>query len=141
MNIMKAVRQRLNLRQVEMAVIAGVTQATVSRWEKGQWEPNRDELARIRNHAISNGSSWKDAYFFNAAEPARINPRDELMKVFISVPRGKLAGHLGITPQAISQWERVPVMHVLRVEQITGVPRHELRPDIYPPPNSPAGGR
>lgn len=45
-----------------------------------------------------------------------------------------LAKLLGsITPQAVSQWRRVPVDRVLDVEKATGVPRHELRPDIYPP--------
>lgn len=37
-----------------------------------------------------------------------------------------------ITPQAISQWRQVPAGRVLDVERVTGVPRHELRPDIYP---------
>jgi DNA-binding transcriptional regulator YdaS (Cro superfamily) len=45
-----------------------------------------------------------------------------------------LATKLGITPQALSQWDRVPPLRVLDVERITGVPRHELRPDIYPTP-------
>jgi DNA-binding transcriptional regulator YdaS (Cro superfamily) len=50
----------------------------------------------------------------------------------------RLAEVCGVTPQAVYQWRRkrgkVPVECVLRVEQFTGVPRHELRPDIYPPP-------
>ena len=45
-----------------------------------------------------------------------------------------LSRELGITHGAISQWVRVPVERVLDVERITGIPRHELRPDIYPPP-------
>lgn len=49
----------------------------------------------------------------------------------------KLIG--GLTPQAISQWRRVPVERVLDVEKATGVPRHELRPDIYPPPEMTGG--
>lgn len=49
---------------------------------------------------------------------------------------GDLAAKLGITPQALSQWDRVPYQRVLEVERITGVPRHELRPDIYPPINA-----
>ena len=43
-----------------------------------------------------------------------------------------LAAALGVTAQALSQWHRVPPMRVLDVERITGIPRHELRPDMYP---------
>jgi DNA-binding transcriptional regulator YdaS (Cro superfamily) len=39
----------------------------------------------------------------------------------------------GITPQAVSQWKQVPAERVLDVERATGVARHELRPDLYPP--------
>jgi transcriptional regulator with XRE-family HTH domain len=64
MSVMKQVRQILNLPQNELASIAGVSQATVCRWEKGQWEPNRDELERIRNYALTHGYEWEDAFFF-----------------------------------------------------------------------------
>ncbi len=45
-----------------------------------------------------------------------------------------LARTINVTPQAISQWDRVPAERALAVEQATGgkVTRHELRPDIYP---------
>lgn len=43
-----------------------------------------------------------------------------------------------ITGPALSQWRHVPVMRVLDVEAVTGIPRHELRPDIYPPPETEA---
>ncbi len=46
-----------------------------------------------------------------------------------------LAEKLSIKSQAISQWDRVPVNRVLTIEEITGVHRSELRPDIYPPDN------
>lgn len=47
---------------------------------------------------------------------------------------GKLAAALGeITPQAISQWRKVPAERVLDVERLTGISRHELRPDIFGP--------
>jgi len=56
-----------------------------------------------------------------------------LEKAFEATNRRQLALKLGITAQAISQWDRAPVQHVLKIESVTGVPRHELRPDIYPP--------
>lgn len=42
-----------------------------------------------------------------------------------------LARELEISSQAISQWEQVPVKHVLAVEKLTGISRHKMRPDIY----------
>ena len=47
----------------------------------------------------------------------------------------KLVGRDGkpLTRQAVEQWVQVPPKHVLRVEELTGVSRHRLRPDIYGP--------
>lgn len=54
----------------------------------------------------------------------------------------KLAARLGISRQAIRDWEKVPPKHVLQMEAISGVSRYELRPDIYgQPPSSRASGR
>jgi len=50
----------------------------------------------------------------------------------------KLARHLRVSPQAVIQWKTCPVLRVLAVERISGVPRHELRPDLYPPTREPA---
>lgn len=47
-----------------------------------------------------------------------------------------IARALSITPQAVGQWRRVPAERALEVERITGIPRHELRPDIYPAPSA-----
>jgi DNA-binding transcriptional regulator YdaS (Cro superfamily) len=47
-----------------------------------------------------------------------------------------LAVALGITPGAISQWDRVPAERVLEVEKATGIPRQVLRPDVYGPPDT-----
>jgi len=45
-----------------------------------------------------------------------------------------IAAACGISRPAVSRWKRVPVEHVLTLERVFKVPRHELRPDIYPPP-------
>jgi len=45
----------------------------------------------------------------------------------------KVARELGIRPQAVSQWQRVPAERVLDVERITSIPRCRIRPDLYPP--------
>lgn len=42
-----------------------------------------------------------------------------------------LARELGLTPQAILEWKRVPANRLLRVEEITKIPRERLRPDLY----------
>lgn len=47
-----------------MASIAGVTQASVSRWESGEFEPSLEELRRIRAEAQTRGLDLIDAAFF-----------------------------------------------------------------------------
>lgn len=50
-----------------------------------------------------------------------------------------LAERLGITRQAIHQWEEVPRQRVLDIEMATDgkISRSKLRPDIYPPEHDP----
>jgi DNA-binding transcriptional regulator YdaS (Cro superfamily) len=43
-----------------------------------------------------------------------------------------LGREIGVSSQAISQWERCPAERVLQVESASGVSRHRLRPDLYP---------
>lgn len=43
----------------------------------------------------------------------------------------KIAREFKITPGAVSQWRAIPADRLVRVEQITGIPRHELRPDLF----------
>lgn len=45
--------------------------------------------------------------------------------------RNRLAAELRISPSAISMWTRVPAERVVDVERVTGIPRKELRPDIF----------
>ena len=61
------------------------------------------------------------------------SPLDRAAKVMGT--QAALAEKLGVTAQAVTNWRRngVPAERVLDIERVTGVPRHELRPDIYPP--------
>ena len=45
-----------------------------------------------------------------------------------------LARLLDISNQAVRQWRRVPAERVVDIERVTGVPRQELRPDLFAPP-------
>lgn len=54
--------------------------------------------------------------------------------------KSRLAKELGITSQAVGQWDRVPAERVHAVARITGAPLHELRPDLFPPPTVAQGG-
>lgn len=36
-----------------------------------------------------------------------------------------------ISPQGVNQWKICPPGRVLAVEKVTGVSRHELRPDVF----------
>lgn len=39
------------------------------------------------------------------------------------------------SPQVVSNWrkrKKIPAVRVLDVERASGIPRHELRPDLYP---------
>jgi DNA-binding transcriptional regulator YdaS (Cro superfamily) len=58
----------------------------------------------------------------------------EKLTTWIKAERGRLAdlaGACGITHAAILQWKRIPSDHVLTIEKATGIPRKELRPDLY----------
>ena len=50
----------------------------------------------------------------------------------------RLAEALRVTPQAVSQWRRVPLLRCAEVERLTGIPRHELRPDFFQAPTGAA---
>lgn len=44
-----------------------------------------------------------------------------------------LARRLGVKRQSVQQWKKqIPAERVLEIERLTGVSRHELRPDLYP---------
>jgi transcriptional regulator with XRE-family HTH domain len=50
--------------QAAFAVVAGVAQPTVWRWEQGISEPHSTELSRIRAAAVCRGLNWDDCWLF-----------------------------------------------------------------------------
>lgn len=48
-----------------------------------------------------------------------------------------LARLVGVSQPTISNWSRIPAERVLLIEQLTGVDRTVLRPDLYPAEESP----
>jgi DNA-binding transcriptional regulator YdaS (Cro superfamily) len=62
----------------------------------------------------------------------RPTPIDEAIKQAGSVKA--LAAAAGVRPQAISQWQKIPVERVVRISDALGIPRHVLRPDLYEAP-------
>jgi predicted transcriptional regulator len=58
----------LGLSQKALGELAGASQATVCRWERGALEPNRDQMDLIRRKAIEAGKAWDDRWFFETPE-------------------------------------------------------------------------
>lgn len=55
-----------------------------------------------------------------------------------------LADRIGTSQSMVWYWlekskKGVPAEYVIAIERETGIPRHELRPDIFPPPAREAG--
>lgn len=49
-----------------------------------------------------------------------------------------LARLLGISGAAVCLWKHVPEHHVASIAEKLAIPKHELRPDLHPPPPLPA---
>jgi DNA-binding transcriptional regulator YdaS (Cro superfamily) len=41
-----------------------------------------------------------------------------------------------VTRQAVHQWLQVPAVRAVDVEAVSGIPRHELRPDVFRQPET-----
>ena len=53
----------------------------------------------------------------------------KLLKATTNV--SKLASDLGVSRMAVYQWKEVPANRLIEIEQLTGIPRQDLRPDLY----------
>lgn len=61
---------------------------------------------------------------------------EQITKAAINAAGGAVAvaQHFGILRSAVYQWKRTPATRVVMLERISGIPRHVLRPDIFPAP-------
>jgi len=65
MQAMLSIRKQIfRMSQTAFALAVGVNQSTVSRWERGDLEPSRNEMAAIRKLAFDQGLEWDDRWFF-----------------------------------------------------------------------------
>lgn len=48
--------------------------------------------------------------------------------------KSEMARELGTDRRNVHQWTRVPQPYVSAVSRATGIPRHELRPDLFAAP-------
>lgn len=64
MNAIRYIRKEIfEATQVEFAALIGVTQASVSRWERDV-SPSLDDMRKIRLAAAERGIDWDDRWFF-----------------------------------------------------------------------------
>jgi transcriptional regulator with XRE-family HTH domain len=64
MNALRYIRKHVfQVTQAEFADLAGVGQASVSRWENGV-APSLDEMQAIRQAAAARNIAWNDRLFF-----------------------------------------------------------------------------
>jgi DNA-binding transcriptional regulator YdaS (Cro superfamily) len=63
--------------------------------------------------------------------PKQLNPGLRLAVEASGGSMASLASRLKITPQAVAQWDVIPLDRVLDIERITKVDRERLRPDLY----------
>jgi DNA-binding transcriptional regulator YdaS (Cro superfamily) len=53
---------------------------------------------------------------------------------YFKANRGKqkeLAAALGLRQPTVCKWRRVPITRLAEVEKFTGIPRSQLRPDVF----------
>ena len=55
----------------------------------------------------------------------------QLLLSFHGLTKMQIAKHLGISKQAITRWDTVPLKYVTPLSQATGIPREYLRPSDY----------
>ncbi len=64
-----------------------------------------------------------------------------LQRILDTTGLRELSRRLGLSPNSVIKWKRVPDHRIVQVERVTGVPRETLRPDLYRQPPRRGGRR
>lgn len=67
-------------------------------------------------------------------KPCMAKPKtnsEGLALVLTKITRPDLARHLELSRQFLHKWDEVPIKYLKQVEQITGVPREDILPEIF----------
>ena len=61
-----------------------------------------------------------------------------LQRLIDTIGLRELSRRLRMSPNSLIKWRKVPAHRLIQLEEVTGVPRETLRPDLY---RKPAGRR
>lgn len=65
-------------------------------------------------------------------KPEQLSPGLRLAVEAAGGSMSQLAVKIGVSPQAIAQWNnKIPAARILDIERVTKVAREDLRPDLY----------
>lgn len=105
--------------------------------EEGSAGPLADGVVRPRGHNVNKGrlSICPCERVTESGMAARMTGLQKAIAIMGGI--NPLAKALGIDRAAIHRWHQVPSKRIIQIEHLTGVPREELRPDLYlaPRPN------
>jgi transposase-like protein len=56
-----------------------------------------------------------------------------MLKAFkaTGLSKARIAHALGIQPQALTKWKKIPENRVRTIRELSGLSKHEIRPDLY----------